>query len=66
VQLTEEVKKTANSFESLGVVKDDRVAVYLPMVPEAVITLLACSQGHRWELLGRHCPYQLTPSFGPI
>ncbi|MET3174263.1 UNVERIFIED_ORG: acetyl-CoA synthetase [Arthrobacter sp. UYCu721] len=43
-QLTEEVKKAANAFESLGVGKGDRVAVYLPMIPEAVITLLACAR----------------------
>ncbi|MGY4541705.1 non-ribosomal peptide synthetase component F, partial [Arthrobacter sp. UYNi723] len=43
-QLTEEVKKAANAFESLGVEKGDRVAVYLPMIPEAVITLLACAR----------------------
>jgi len=43
-QLSEEVKKAANAFESLGVRKGDRVAVYLPMIPEAVITLLACAR----------------------
>jgi acetyl-CoA synthetase len=43
-QLTEKVKKAANAFESLGVGKGDRVAVYLPMIPEAVITLLACAR----------------------
>ncbi|MHA7300742.1 acetate--CoA ligase [Pseudarthrobacter sp. MDT1-22] len=43
-QLTEEVKKAANAFESLGVGKGDRVAVYLPMIPEAIITLLACAR----------------------
>ncbi len=43
-QLTVEVKKAANAFESLGVSKGDRVAVYLPMIPEAVITLLACAR----------------------
>ncbi len=43
-QLTEEVKKAANAFEALGVAKGDRVAVYLPMIPEAVITLLACAR----------------------
>ncbi|MCU1418411.1 MAG: acs, partial [Schumannella sp.] len=43
-QLTEEVKKAAKAFESLGVAKGDRVAVYLPMIPEAVITLLACAR----------------------
>lgn len=43
-QLTEEVKKAANAFEALGLAKGDRVAVYLPMIPEAVITLLACAR----------------------
>ncbi|AUI49887.1 acetate--CoA ligase [Arthrobacter crystallopoietes] len=43
-QLTEEVKKAANAFESLGLAKGDRVAVYLPMIPEAVITMLACAR----------------------
>ncbi|GLU59414.1 acetate--CoA ligase [Paenarthrobacter ureafaciens] len=43
-ELTEEVKKAANAFESLGVAKGDRVAVYLPMIPEAVITMLACAR----------------------
>jgi acetyl-CoA synthetase len=43
-ELTQEVKKAANAFESLGVRKGDRVAVYLPMIPEAVITMLACAR----------------------
>ncbi len=43
-ELTTEVKKAANAFEALGVAKGDRVAVYLPMIPEAVITLLACAR----------------------
>ena len=43
-ELTEEVKKAANAFEALGVAKGDRVAVYLPMIPEAVITILACAR----------------------
>ncbi|MHA7306534.1 acetate--CoA ligase [Arthrobacter sp. TMN-49] len=43
-QLTDEVKKAANAFEALGLAKGDRVAVYLPMIPEAVITLLACAR----------------------
>src|SRR3954465_11606907 len=43
-QLAEEVRKAANAFESLGVAKGDRVAVYLPMIPEAVITMLACAR----------------------
>ena len=43
-QLTTEVKKAANAFEALGVAKGDRVAVYLPMIPEAIITMLACAR----------------------
>ncbi|NKX50284.1 AMP-binding protein, partial [Arthrobacter deserti] len=43
-QLAEEVKKAANALESLGVAKGNRVAVYLPMIPEAVITMLACAR----------------------
>ncbi|RLZ03842.1 acetate--CoA ligase [Kocuria tytonicola] len=43
-QLKDEVSKAANAFESLGVTKGDRVAVYLPMIAEAVITMLACAR----------------------
>ncbi|MHA7208661.1 acetate--CoA ligase [Arthrobacter sp. MDT1-65] len=43
-ELTLEVKRASNAFESLGVQKGDRVAVYLPMIPEAVITMLACAR----------------------
>ncbi|BCT77477.1 acetyl-coenzyme A synthetase [Sinomonas cyclohexanicum] len=42
--LTERVKRAANAFEALGVAKGDRVAVYLPMIPEAVVTMLACAR----------------------
>ena len=42
--LAAEVRRAANAFESLGVTKGDRVAVYLPMIPEAVITMLACAR----------------------
>jgi len=43
-ELTAEVKKAANVLESLGVVKGDRVAIYMPMIPEAVITMLAVAR----------------------
>ncbi|MDY6055293.1 acetate--CoA ligase [Micrococcus sp.] len=43
-ELAAEVRQAANAFESLGVTKGDRVAVYLPMVPEAIITMLACAR----------------------
>jgi acetyl-CoA synthetase len=42
--LLEEVCRTANALQSLGVQRGDRVAVYLPMIPELPITMLACAR----------------------
>lgn len=44
LQLYREVCKFANVLKDLGVKKGDRVTVYLPMIPELVITLLACAR----------------------
>ena len=41
-----EVQKFANVLESLGVAKGDRVAIYLPLVPEAVIAMLEIGRAH--------------------
>ncbi|TCO51138.1 propionyl-CoA synthetase [Kribbella antiqua] len=43
-QLRDEVALFAGGLASLGVGKGDRVVVYMPMVPEAVITMLACAR----------------------
>ena len=43
-QLTTEVKKAANVLTDLGVSAGDRVAIYLPMIPEAAIAMLACAR----------------------
>ena len=43
-QLQDEVNRAANALTELGVAKGDRVAIYLPMIPEAVITMLACAR----------------------
>jgi acetyl-CoA synthetase len=43
-QLHEEVSKTALALRSLGVEMGDRVAIYLPMVPELTAALLACAR----------------------
>ncbi|MGO1256704.1 MAG: acetate--CoA ligase, partial [Microbacterium gubbeenense] len=43
-QLTEEVKRVANVLTGLGVGRGDRVAIYLPMIPEAVASLLAVAR----------------------
>ena len=42
--LYQEVNKFANVLKRLGVKKGDRVTVYMPMIPELAITLLACSR----------------------
>jgi acetyl-CoA synthetase len=39
-----DVCKFANALKSLGVVKGDRVAIYLPLIPEAVVAMLACAR----------------------
>jgi len=43
-QLTAEVKRVANVFTKLGIKAGDRIAVYMPMIPEAVITMLASAR----------------------
>lgn len=43
-QLLAEVNKFANGLKSLGVVKGDRVVLYMPMVPELAIAVLACAR----------------------
>ncbi|MGK2853781.1 MAG: acetate--CoA ligase [Microbacteriaceae bacterium] len=43
-ELTREVKRAANLLLSLGVGEGDRVAIYLPMIPEAVIAMLAVAR----------------------
>ena len=39
-----EVKKTANALIELGIKAGDRVAIYMPMIPEAAIAMLACAR----------------------
>ncbi|MDN6489389.1 MAG: acetate--CoA ligase [Yaniella sp.] len=42
--LLREVSKAANALESLGVKTGDRVAIYMPMIPETVFAMLACAR----------------------
>lgn len=39
-----EVNKFSNVLKSLGVKRGDRVAIYLPMIPEAVVAMLSCAR----------------------
>jgi acetyl-CoA synthetase len=43
-QLLDEVKRTANALKELGVAKGDRVNIYMGMVPELPIAMLACAR----------------------
>ena len=43
-ELFEEVKKFAAALRALGVEKGDRVTIYMPMVPEAAVAMLACTR----------------------
>lgn len=42
--LFEEVCRFANVLKSLGVKKGDRVAIYLPLIPESLVSMLACAR----------------------
>jgi acetyl-CoA synthetase len=43
-ELFDKVKQFANGLKKIGVKKGDRVAIYLPMVPELAIAMLACAR----------------------
>jgi acetyl-CoA synthetase len=43
-QLLDDVQKFANVLKSLGVETGDRVNIYLPMIPEAIVAMLACTR----------------------
>jgi acetyl-CoA synthetase len=43
-ELQREVSRAANALTELGVRAGDRVAIYLPMIPEAVVSMLACAR----------------------
>ncbi len=43
-QLLTDVSKAAHALTSLGVVAGDRVAIYMPLIPEAAVAMLACAR----------------------
>lgn len=42
--LLDSVQRLANGLKSLGIKKGDRVTIYLPMVPELIVSILACAR----------------------
>ena len=43
-QLLADVSKAANALTSIGIAAGDRVAIYMPLIPEAVVAMLACAR----------------------
>ncbi|MEN9923544.1 MAG: acetate--CoA ligase [Actinomycetota bacterium] len=43
-EMQDEVSKVANALIALGIKQGDRVAIYMPMIPEAIIAMLACAR----------------------
>ncbi|MGN6444755.1 acetate--CoA ligase [Amnibacterium sp.] len=43
-ELTEEVCRAANALTDLGLRAGDRVAIYMPMIPETIVAMLACAR----------------------
>src|SRR5690349_12286475 len=43
-ELKDEVSKAANALTELGVRQGDRVAIYMPMIPETAVAMLACAR----------------------
>jgi acetyl-CoA synthetase len=43
-QLLTDVSKAANALTSIGITSGDRVAIYMPLIPEAVVAMLACAR----------------------
>ncbi|GAB3317609.1 acetate--CoA ligase [Geodermatophilus aquaeductus] len=43
-QLTEDVCRAANALLELGIQAGDRVAIYMPMIPETIVAMLACAR----------------------
>jgi acetyl-CoA synthetase len=43
-ELLTEVSRAANALIELGITAGDRVAIYLPMIPEAIVSMLACAR----------------------
>ena len=63
-QLYEKVNQFSNAMKAKGVKKGDRVIIYMPMVPEAAIAMLACARLGRqlilWYCAGFSCQMPLA------
>ena len=62
-ELRDEVARFAGVLAGLGIAKGDRVVIYMPMVPEAVMTMLACARigAVHSVVFGGFAPKELGP-----
>jgi acetyl-CoA synthetase len=61
-ELHEQVCRFANALKKLGVAKGDRVTIYMPMIPETVVAMLACARigAIHSVVFGGFSPHALT------
>jgi acetyl-CoA synthetase len=61
-QLHAQVCQCANLLKNLGVKKGDRITIYLPMIPEAAVAMLACARigAMHWVVFGGFSPDSLA------
>ena len=61
LRLRDEVARLAGALRALGVGKGDRVIIYMPMVPQAAMAMLACARlGAVHSVFGGFAPYELA------
>jgi propionyl-CoA synthetase len=62
LELRDETARFAGALRALGVERGDRVVIYLPMIPEAVIAMLACARigAVHSTVFGGFAPHELT------
>ncbi|MEO5628290.1 MAG: acetate--CoA ligase [Thermomonas sp.] len=65
-ELHARVCKLANALRNLGVAKGDRVTIYLPMIPEAVVSMLACARigAVHMVVFGGFAPHSIADRVG--
>ncbi|MGV8340635.1 AMP-binding protein, partial [Pseudomonas aeruginosa] len=62
LRLRDEVARLAGALRALGVGKGDRVIIYMPLVPQAAIAMLACARlgSVHSVVFGGFAPYELA------
>ncbi len=61
-ELLDKVSHAAGALRSLGISKGDRVMIYMPMIPEAIVSMLACARlgAVHSVVFGGFAPHELS------